>query len=77
MFSVRAVEKLRTRTEEIALELLDQLEAAGDVDVDLVEAYCTLLPVTVIAEILGRADQRARAHPRRSARRPRRASTSA
>ena len=54
VFSARAVEKLRTRTEEIALELLDQLEAArGGADVDIVPAYCTLLPVTVIAEILG------------------------
>ena len=54
VFSVRAVEKLRTRTEEIALELLDQLEAGGARDVvDIVPAYCTLLPVTVIAEILG------------------------
>ncbi|HEY8300325.1 MAG TPA: cytochrome P450 [Jatrophihabitans sp.] len=51
VFSVRAVEKLRTRTEEIATELLDQL--TGSDPVDLVERYCTLLPVTVIAEILG------------------------
>ncbi len=51
VFSVRAVEKLRTRTEQIAGELLDGLAGAGTVD--LVSAYCTLLPVTVIAEILG------------------------
>ena len=51
VFSVRAVEKLRSRTEEIAGELLDALQTADTVD--LVEAYCTLLPVTVIAEILG------------------------
>ena len=51
VFSVRAVEKVRTRTEEIAAELLDQM--AGRTDVDLVEQYCALLPVTVIAEILG------------------------
>jgi cytochrome P450 len=51
VFSVRAVEKLRGRTEQIAAELLDSLE--GSNAVDLVGAYCTLLPVTVIAEILG------------------------
>ena len=51
VFSARAVEKLRERTVEIAADLLDELEGGGTVD--LVEAYCTLLPVTVIAEILG------------------------
>ncbi len=57
VFTARAVERLRTRTEEIAEDLLDGLavDAArdGDRPVDLVEAYCSLLPVTVIAEILG------------------------
>ncbi len=52
VFTARAVEALRVRTEEIAAELLDQLAGTGD-PVDLVERYCTLLPVTVIAEILG------------------------
>jgi cytochrome P450 len=42
---------VRTRAEEIADELLDQL-AERDA-VDLVAMYCALLPVTVIAEILG------------------------
>lgn len=51
VFTARAVEKLRDRTGEIALELLDSLDGADSVD--LVDAYCTLLPVTVIAEILG------------------------
>lgn len=52
VFSVKAVNDLRARTEEIAAELLDSLaRRAGEVD--LVEAYCSLLPVTVIAEILG------------------------
>jgi cytochrome P450 len=51
VFSVRAVEKLRTRVGELANELLDAL--AGSETVDLVDAYCTLLPVTMIAEILG------------------------
>jgi cytochrome P450 len=51
VFSVRAVAEVRTRAEEIAAELLDQL-AERDA-VDLVAMYCALLPVTVIAEILG------------------------
>ncbi|MDI5979683.1 cytochrome P450 [Amycolatopsis magusensis] len=51
VFTVRAVENLRRRTEQIAKELLDQLDPTGPVD--LVGTYCGLLPVTVIAEILG------------------------
>ncbi len=54
VFSVRAVARLRGRTEQIAARLLDQIEATSPSDpVDLVAAYCSLLPVTVIAEILG------------------------
>ena len=51
VFSVRAVERLRGRTQEIADDLLDGLEPTTPVD--LVSTYCSLLPVTVIAEILG------------------------
>ena len=51
VFTVRAVESLRTRVEQIANDLLDAIDPAGPVD--LVEAYCGQLPVTVIAEILG------------------------
>ena len=51
VFTVRAVEKLRERTQVIADELLDQLD--GRDEVDLVTGYCAQLPVTVIAEILG------------------------
>jgi cytochrome P450 len=51
VFSMRAVERLRERTEAIAAELLDALEPAAPVD--LVEAYCAQLPVIVISEILG------------------------
>jgi cytochrome P450 len=59
VFSVRAVERLRRRTEQIAEELLDSVADRDRVDV--VEAYCTLLPVTVISEILGvPASERAR-----------------
>jgi cytochrome P450 len=53
VFTMRAVERLRERTEEIATGLLDQLERRADGPVDLVEAYCAVLPVTVIAEVLG------------------------
>lgn len=53
VFSVRAVERLRERTESIANDLLDTLERRHRDPVELVEQYCTLLPVTVIAEVLG------------------------
>ena len=53
VFTMRAVERLRERTEEIAADLLDALEPRATSSVDLVEAYCAQLPVTVIAEILG------------------------
>ena len=55
VFSVRAVERLRSRTQEIADELLDRLDPSEPVD--LVATYCSLLPVTVIAEILGVPEQ--------------------
>ncbi|WP_083661051.1 cytochrome P450 [Actinophytocola xanthii] len=59
VFTVRAVENLRERTEQIANELLDSLDPTGPVD--LAATYCSLLPVTVIAEILGvPAEQRTR-----------------
>ena len=51
VFSVRAVEKLRGRTQEIADDLLAKIEPARPTDI--VSTYCSLLPVTVIAEILG------------------------
>ncbi|HZZ96332.1 MAG TPA: cytochrome P450 [Jatrophihabitantaceae bacterium] len=51
VFSVRAVDKLRQRAEQIATELLDSLD--GSDVVEMVDAYCSLLPVTVISEILG------------------------
>jgi cytochrome P450 len=51
VFTVRAVEQLRMRTEAIAHELLDALDPAAPAD--LIPSYCAQLPVTVIAEILG------------------------
>jgi cytochrome P450 len=54
-FTAKAVAALRTRTEEIAAELLDELaDAFGhEGPVDLVRRYAALVPVTVIAEMLG------------------------
>ncbi|MFC3890483.1 cytochrome P450 [Lentzea rhizosphaerae] len=51
VFTARAVEQLRVRTQQITDELLDDLDPTNPVD--LIEAYCGLLPVTVISEILG------------------------
>jgi cytochrome P450 len=51
-FSARAVAALRTRAEQVAEELLDAMAARGS-QVDLVGDYAALLPLTVIAEVLG------------------------
>ena len=51
-FSARAIAALRTRTEEIAEELLDGMAVRGP-RTDLVADYASLLPATVIAEMLG------------------------
>src|SRR4051794_14035061 len=51
VFTAKAVEGLRERTQQIADGLLDALDPSRPVD--LVAAYCSQLPVTVIAEILG------------------------
>jgi cytochrome P450 len=51
VFTVRAVEQLRGRTEAVAQELLDAFDQTAPVD--LVASYCALLPVTIISEILG------------------------
>ena len=56
MFTARAVEALRPDVQAVADRLLDDLLAEPGHDrFDLVERYATLLPVTVIAQILGRA----------------------
>ncbi|MHA6793466.1 cytochrome P450 [Pseudonocardia bannensis] len=52
-FSARAVAALRTRTEEIATDLLDGMAAKPGDTADLIEDYASLLPATVIAEMLG------------------------
>ncbi len=54
VFNARAVESLRERVQDTAEHLLDRLDhAARAGPVDLVAAYCSQLPLTVIAEILG------------------------
>lgn len=50
-FTPKALQKVADRVEERAAELLDGL--AGRREVDIVAEYANLLPVTVIAEILG------------------------
>lgn len=56
-FTAKRVAALRERTSEVAQELLDEMDRAahdaGDHTVDLVERYASLLPVTVISEMLG------------------------
>lgn len=50
-FTARTVARLRPRIEEITDELLDELAAAGSVD--LVKSFAFPLPTTVICELLG------------------------
>jgi cytochrome P450 len=50
-FVSRQIEKLRPRVAELAHRLIDGF--AEKRSVDLIEAYCTPIPVTVIAELLG------------------------
>ncbi|MDV3129556.1 cytochrome P450 [Mycobacterium sp. 21AC1] len=50
VFTTRAVARLRERVEETATELLDEL---GSETVDVVDRYCSKLPVAVIGDILG------------------------
>lgn len=55
VFTSRAVAALRDRVEDSAGELLDGL-AAGPGVVDIIERYCSQLPVAVIGDILGVPD---------------------
>jgi cytochrome P450 len=50
-FTPRMIEGLRPRIQEIADELLDGVQASGEMD--LVDDYAFPLPITVIAELLG------------------------
>jgi len=60
VFTTRAVAALRDRVQDTANTLLDDL-AEADGTVDIVERYCSQLPVTVIGDILGVPDE-ARPH---------------
>jgi cytochrome P450 len=51
-FTVRRIQALRPRVEEITAVLLDDLERAGD-PVDLIETFAYPLPITVICELVG------------------------
>jgi cytochrome P450 len=50
-FVSRQIERLRPRVAELAHRLIDGF--ADKRSIDLIEAYCTPIPVTVIAELLG------------------------
>lgn len=52
-FTARAIENLRPHVEQLADDLLDRLEGGRERHVDLIDSYANLLPVTVIAHILG------------------------
>ncbi|SEQ65591.1 nocardicin N-oxygenase [Lentzea xinjiangensis] len=51
-FTVRRVEAMRPNVQRVCDELLDAIQEKGPV-VDLVEAFCVPLPLTVIGEMLG------------------------
>jgi cytochrome P450 len=55
VFTTRAVAALRERVEAAAEDLIDGLAAAGET-VDIVDRYCSQLPVTVIGDIIGVPD---------------------
>ena len=55
VFTARAVAALRERVETAAEDLIDGLAAAGET-VDIVDHYCSQLPVTVIGDIIGVPD---------------------
>ncbi|MGV9802830.1 cytochrome P450 [Mycobacterium sp. NPDC003449] len=52
VFTTRAVARLRERVQQTADELLDGMDGGSGV-VDIVERYCSQLPVAVIGDILG------------------------
>ncbi len=56
-FVSRQIERLRPRIAALCNELIDGFEAKGSAD--LIEAYATPIPITVIAEILGVPVERA------------------
>lgn len=53
VFTTRAVARLRERVQETADALLDELGAEPAGTVDVIDRYCSKLPVEVIGDILG------------------------
>ena len=62
VFTTRAVAALRDRVTETANKLLDDLGDEPGV-VDVVEQYCSQLPVSVIGDILGVPEASTATHP--------------
>jgi cytochrome P450 len=56
VFTTRAVAALRERVQQAAAGLLDGIDAGPADRIDVVDAYCSQLPVTVIGDILGVPD---------------------
>ncbi|WP_319455922.1 MULTISPECIES: cytochrome P450 [unclassified Mycobacterium] len=56
VFTTRAVAALRVRVQEAAETLIDGLDDGTVGTVDIVDRYCSQLPVTVIGDILGVPD---------------------
>ena len=56
VFTARAVTALQGQVEDTAVALLDELSGTGGV-VDVVEQYCSQLPVSIISDILGVPDE--------------------
>ena len=59
VFTPRAVASLRDRVEQTAADLLDEMARESRVSgvVDVVERYCSRLPVAIISDILGVPEQ--------------------
>ena len=56
VFTTRAVAALRVRVQDAAAALIDDVSADPSETVDIVDRYCSQLPVTVIGDILGVPD---------------------
>lgn len=56
VFTTRAVAALRDRVQQAATALMVDIDADGGGTVDIVERYCSQLPVTVIGDIIGVPD---------------------
>ncbi|MDP3891869.1 cytochrome P450 [Nocardioides sp.] len=56
VFTPRSVARMEPRMREVADRLLDRIEKSGRQGFDLIEDYASLLPVAVIADILGVPD---------------------